>query len=1137
MVYPFRGEMTSIGEEEKRHAFTVKLGMRVSTSGRQSQADCIQNVKVTHQTLVSYFFELGAFLFRAVHGRDRSELEKDYDVCLIQESGELILHPKREISHYNIRKDDILEICHKALPIMMTINLWEGQEKSIKVYSGAPVMDITPAVCKELGIEEDAEMSLAYPIIKVKDHTPCLRWLDPVTSLSSQGVADGDTLLLRKKFFILNDDVNEALERNSMLKELLYQQAHHHHTSGACRVSSMELNSIFSQLGILFNHIEDVGGDMSASLSTVEILSKFSQGDDKNIEQIMEACRLQQSVKVVPKDSAKSSVLQLVTQPSVTLVTYFPVRMQSSSEEMVLAVSNDSVSVCEVNEAGHLKVIPDKSWRLKDIRESCQQTEQMIRINTLGYWQELFTKYAAELSNYISESERISRKKALKQRSSVYNAALAEPHLSQELPPLVEHTTDEVTTMPSDAKNSPSITDDMIVVGPSKQEYSLHPNTTSDVITAINQTSTLSNPNQATEVCSTSQRQSVGTTASMDAASNGSYSVEAISRESMSLDMSASGFDIVQKSWLHMHISLTSNSPVKAAGISMEAAMSLDANVTKPMGMRDKSTPCSETSVISPAESLPQKSASPKKSSSAGPSDQGTIYQWPTIEERSPHKRPFNVVYSPAKSKQSKKEQHTRHGSQVSRTESMKSKTSQKSSSEFIYIPKYLSLDYREILEQHRLFHVVVMDKDIRPLLLDITTSVKEAIEVICGTFGICNPENYYLAIPPGIQSIVEKYGGRPKSLIGRFKKSEHSMKNFASRLDGTKTLQNQYDYNIQPFILHLRRFKSDDEDIDSSDMSFGNCGEEWPKSEHHDVARYRKFYQGWIGVVQGAYPVTRDRAVQLAAYLTGVYFEKKTGKPWPPRDYEPKVFLPEQYRNASGIVSEVIETYRAVEGVQVLECINKVIDLCSVQQGVFFEVSIPTTGDMIPTKRMKKVLLGVSHCGLFTVERDTGMVHGKRDLTQIHNWACSDNSFHLDFKIWGEPFYGYTYQTKEVIDTLKMYLDVAKRRKIMEEFELERTREELLRLGHLDEEEKKIDLSLPPGHENNVQQHLSGEKDNINELKKIAEQKKSVQQKFEPVILHAGNEAPVGKRLSTLSILSPLSLDMELELLTPLRV
>lgn len=29
----------------------------------------------------------------------------DYDVCLIKESGELILHPKREISLYSIRKD------------------------------------------------------------------------------------------------------------------------------------------------------------------------------------------------------------------------------------------------------------------------------------------------------------------------------------------------------------------------------------------------------------------------------------------------------------------------------------------------------------------------------------------------------------------------------------------------------------------------------------------------------------------------------------------------------------------------------------------------------------------------------------------------------------------------------------------------------------------------------------------------------------------------------------------------------------------------------------------------------------------------------------------------------------------------
>ena len=253
----------------------------------------------------------------------------------------------------------------------------------------------------------------------------------------------------------------------------------------------------------------------------------------------------------------------------------------------------------------------------------------------------------------------------------------------------------------------------------------------------------------------------------MDAASNGSNSIEAISRGSMSLDMAASGFDIVQNStsWFHLHNILTSNSPAKVAGTSTEVAMSLDAHVTKPMGIRDNATttnPSAETnkdrpSLISIADNFPKESASPLKSSSVQPSDHGTIYQWPTPEERSPSsslpRRPVNVVYSPAKTKQSKKQQHTRQGnifyfvfschinsfiafmvwafhffnlpsillhfsvlflhfalslpsfvpspflhyftlqgSQVSRTESIRSKTSQKSFSEFIFIPQYLSL-------------------------------------------------------------------------------------------------------------------------------------------------------------------------------------------------------------------------------------------------------------------------------------------------------------------------------------------------------------------------------------------------------------------------------------------------------------
>lgn len=51
-----------------------------------------------------------------------------------------------------------------------------------------------------------------------------VQWLDNDSSLDGNGVNEGDTLLLRKKFFILNDDVSEAVEGSKELEELIYHQ-------------------------------------------------------------------------------------------------------------------------------------------------------------------------------------------------------------------------------------------------------------------------------------------------------------------------------------------------------------------------------------------------------------------------------------------------------------------------------------------------------------------------------------------------------------------------------------------------------------------------------------------------------------------------------------------------------------------------------------------------------------------------------------------------------------------------------------------------------------------------------------------------------------------------------------------------
>ena len=43
--------------------------------------------------------------------------------------------------------------------------------------------------------------------------------------------------------------------------------------------------------------------------------------------------------------------------------------------------------------------------------------------------------------------------------------------------------------------------------------------------------------------------------------------------------------------------------------------------------------------------------------------------------------------------------------------------------------------------------------------------AIGEVVKDICGTFSISDPSDYYLWIPTGIQSIIEKYGGKPVSL------------------------------------------------------------------------------------------------------------------------------------------------------------------------------------------------------------------------------------------------------------------------------------------------------------------------------------------------------------------------------------
>ena len=96
---------------------------------------------------------------------------------------------------------------------------------------------------------------------------------------------------------------------------------------------------------------------------------------------------------------------------------------------------------------------------------------------------------------------------------------------------------------------------------------------------------------------------------------------------------------------------------------------------------------------------------------------------------------------------------------------------------------------------------------------------------------------------------------------------------------------------------------------MDAVDQYNLDVGEEWPDSEDGGIAQYRRFFQvrrqflswgalcfncviflpqSWIGVVQGACPVSKRTAIKLAGLLVQVYYgDRCTAVVWPPPDLE----------------------------------------------------------------------------------------------------------------------------------------------------------------------------------------------------------------------------------------------------------
>ncbi|XP_014885765.1 talin-2 isoform X2 [Poecilia latipinna] len=171
------------------------------------------------------------------------------------------LESGRTLDYYMLRNGDVLEYKKKQRP--QKIKMLDGAVKTIMVDDSKTVGELLVTICSRIGITNYEEYSLIHEVpedkkeestgtlkkdrtlllrderkmekLKAKLHTDDdLNWLDHSRTFREQGVEESETLLLRRKFFYSDQNVDS---RDPVQLNLLYVQARDDILNGSHPVS------------------------------------------------------------------------------------------------------------------------------------------------------------------------------------------------------------------------------------------------------------------------------------------------------------------------------------------------------------------------------------------------------------------------------------------------------------------------------------------------------------------------------------------------------------------------------------------------------------------------------------------------------------------------------------------------------------------------------------------------------------------------------------------------------------------------------------------------------------------------------------------------------------------------------------
>lgn len=179
-----------------------------------------------------------------ISGKTSSDHMLDYTLFLADEDSKrgIFLEPTRNFEYYILRNGDLLEYRKKVRPLK--VSTLDGTVKTLMIDDTQPVANLMAVICAKLGITNYDEYSLirefpesdenninALNSIKRDSKMEHLRkklktnednnWINPGASLREQGIDEKEGVLLKRKFFFSdgNIDTHDPIQLNLLYVE------------------------------------------------------------------------------------------------------------------------------------------------------------------------------------------------------------------------------------------------------------------------------------------------------------------------------------------------------------------------------------------------------------------------------------------------------------------------------------------------------------------------------------------------------------------------------------------------------------------------------------------------------------------------------------------------------------------------------------------------------------------------------------------------------------------------------------------------------------------------------------------------------------------------------------------------------